>query len=58
MTLIGHKEIEKLFEEKLNIGTTTKGIGTTYASKFLRFGIRFDDFMSPTRFEDKYKAFY
>lgn len=42
----------------MNIGTTGKGIGTTYASKFLRFGLRFQDFMNPEVFEKKYKEFY
>ena len=54
ITLEGHTEIEKLFEEKLNIGTTKKGIGTTYATKALRFGLRFEDLMDPSQFEIKY----
>ena len=55
ITLEGHCQIEKLFEQKLNIGTTKKGIGTTYATKALRFGLRFEDLMNPSQFELKYK---
>ena len=47
-----------MFEEKLNIGTTKKGIGTTYATKALRFGLRFEDLMDPSQFEIKYSQFY
>lgn len=46
MTLLGHYEIEKIFEERLNLGTTKKAIGTTYATKFLRFNLRYEDLMN------------
>ena len=47
MTLKGHYEIENTFEERLNIGTTRRAIGTTYAAKDLRFNLRFEDLMNP-----------
>lgn len=46
LVLKGHLEIEKIFEEKLNIGTTKKGIGVGYATKFLRFGLRVGDLVN------------
>ena len=46
MTLLGHYEIERIFEERLNLGTTKKAIGTTYATKFLRFNLRYEDLMN------------
>lgn len=58
MSLLGHYAIEKIFEDKLNIGTTKKAIGTTYATKFLRFNLRFEDLMNPRVFEEKYDQFY
>jgi adenylosuccinate synthase len=58
MTLKGHYEIERMFETKLNLGTTKKAIGTTYATKFLRFNLRFEDLMDEAIFEEKYKQFY
>ena len=42
----------------LNIGTTKKAIGTTYASKFLRFGLRFEDLINEQEFMHKYEEFY
>lgn len=41
----------------MKIGTTKKAIGTTYASKFLRFGLRFEDLMNEDTFETKYNEF-
>lgn len=54
MVMKGHLEIEKIFEEKLNIGTTKKGIGIAYATKQLRFGIRMGDLMRDD-FETKHR---
>ncbi len=58
LTLQGHLDIENIFEEKLFIGSTKKGIGTTYASKYLRFGLRYEDFMEERKFDKVYKRFY
>lgn len=57
LILKGHLAIEKIFEEKLNIGTTKKGIGVGYATKFLRFGLRVGDLLD-SNFDAKYKQFY
>ena len=58
ITLQGHVAIEKLMEERLNIGTTKKGIGTTYAAKSLRFNLRMEDLMDSKNFKQKYEEFY
>lgn len=42
----------------LFIGTTRRGIGTTYASKFLRFNTRLGDLKDIDQFVQKYKKFY
>lgn len=59
LTLNGHLMVEKKLEKSQNIGTTLKGIGTTYAFKCLRFNLRFEDILLP---EDellkKYNYFY
>ena len=57
LILQGHRDVEQLFESKLNIGTTKKGIGVGYASKALRFGLRARDLVSRD-FENSYKQFY
>lgn len=54
LVLKGHREIEDLFERRLNIGTTKKGIGVAYASKVLRFGLRAGDLIS-NDYEKHYK---
>lgn len=58
LTLKGHKDIEKIFEDRLQIGTTKKAIGTTYASKMLRFGLRMGDLVDEKTFREKYDKFY
>jgi len=45
VTTILHKQIEKIYEKSLGIGTTLKGIGPTYADKYSRSGLRLGDLM-------------
>lgn len=52
------QEADKLKEgEKFMIGTTAKGIGPTYASKILRFGLRVGDLADWDLFLEKYNRF-
>ncbi len=58
MTLPYHKtldQIEDKFRGKGNLGTTGRGIGTTYADKFNRIGIRVIDFLEEDIFREKLK---
>ena len=43
---------------ELNIGTTKRGIGTTYACKYLRFNMRMEDLADEKNMIEKYKKFY
>ncbi|HIP92018.1 MAG TPA: adenylosuccinate synthetase, partial [Thermotoga sp.] len=38
-----HKEIDKVLDENLGIGTTRRGIGPSYIDKVARIGIRIED---------------
>lgn len=38
-----HKEIDKVLDENLDIGTTRRGIGPSYIDKVARIGIRIED---------------
>ena len=42
----------------MKIGTTKRGIGTTYACKYLRFNLRLEDLKEKDIFIKKYKDFY
>ena len=56
MTLPYHKtldQIEDRFRGRGNLGTTGRGIGTTYADKFNRIGIRVIDFLEQDIFREK-----
>ncbi|WMT54145.1 adenylosuccinate synthase [Ferroplasma acidiphilum] len=56
-----HKCLDKKEEEirsKLNIGTTSQGIGPTYEDKYARTGIRFIDLSNPEIIEDKIETIY
>lgn len=58
MTLPYHKtldQIEDKFRGKGSLGTTGRGIGTTYADKFNRIGIRVIDFLEEDIFQEKLK---
>ncbi|MCX8082598.1 MAG: adenylosuccinate synthase [bacterium] len=58
MTLPYHKildQIEDKFRGKGALGTTGRGIGTTYADKFNRIGIRVIDFLEEDIFTEKLK---
>jgi adenylosuccinate synthase len=58
MTLPYHKvldQIEDRFRGKGKLGTTGRGIGTTYADKFNRIGIRVIDFLEEDIFREKLK---
>ncbi|MDD3725726.1 MAG: adenylosuccinate synthase [Candidatus Ratteibacteria bacterium] len=58
MTLPYHKildQIEDRFRGKGALGTTGRGIGTTYADKFNRIGIRVVDFLEEDVFMEKLK---
>jgi adenylosuccinate synthase len=58
MTLPYHKlldQIEDKFRGKGGLGTTGRGIGTTYADKFNRIGIRAIDFVDDDIFKEKLK---
>ncbi len=59
LTLPYHKLLEKLEEKrkgKSAIGTTGRGIGTTYADKYSRLGIRVVDFLDESVFHEKLMA--
>lgn len=56
ITLPYHKlldQIEDKFRGKGSLGTTGRGIGTTYADKFNRIGIRAVDFLDDDIFKEK-----
>lgn len=58
MTLPYHKaldQIEDKFRGRGKLGTTGRGIGTTYADKFNRIGIRVIDFLEEDIFREKLK---
>jgi len=58
MTLPYHKtldQIEDKFRGRGALGTTGRGIGTTYADKFNRIGIRVIDFLEDDIFREKLK---
>lgn len=58
LTLPYHKildRIEDKFRGKGRLGTTGRGIGTTYADKFNRIGIRIVDFLEEDVFREKLK---
>ena len=58
LTLPYHKildQIEDKFRGKGKLGTTGRGIGTTYADKFNRIGIRLIDFLEEDVFREKLK---
>jgi len=58
ITLPYHKvldQIEDKFRGKGGLGTTGRGIGTTYADKFNRIGIRAVDFLDDGIFKEKLK---
>lgn len=42
----------------MKIGTTGKGIGTTYAGKALRMNLRMGDLLDENSFNEKYNNFY
>jgi adenylosuccinate synthase len=50
-------EMKKQSEGKPLIGTTLQGIGPAYASKILRFGLRFGDLVDWNEFVPKYHKF-
>lgn len=52
-----HILIDKIREEtKQGLGTTKKGIGTTYEDKYARVGIRIGDLFDPELFKEKLRA--
>lgn len=54
-----HKEIDRLQESSRGeerLGTTGRGIGPAYADKANRAGIRFGEFVDPTRFEARLRV--
>ncbi|HNQ35821.1 MAG TPA: adenylosuccinate synthase [bacterium] len=56
VTLPSHKALDKMedrFRGKGMLGTTGRGIGTTYADKSARIGIRMVDFIKPEVFRAK-----
>ncbi len=56
-----HKCLDKKEEEirsKLNIGTTSQGIGPTYEDKYARTGIRLIDLSNPEIIRDKIETIY
>ena len=58
-----HRQADKVAELKKQsegtpiIGTTLQGIGPSYASKILRFGLRFGDLVDWKLFTEKYSKF-
>jgi len=50
-------EIKKQNDGKPIIGTTLQGIGPSYASKILRFGLRMGDLTDWKSFTEKYSKF-
>lgn len=58
-----HRFADKVSEDKLAkegkpiIGTTLQGIGPSYASKILRFGLRVGDLRDWNEFVEKYNKF-
>lgn len=58
ITLLYHKvldQIEDKFRGKGKLGTTGRGIGTTYTDKFNRIGVRLIDFVNDEVFMEKVK---
>ncbi|MEM0140202.1 MAG: adenylosuccinate synthase [Ferroplasma sp.] len=56
-----HKALDKMEEgvrSKLNIGTTSQGIGPTYEDKYARTGIRMIDLASPDIIKEKIEIIY
>jgi len=52
-----HILIDKIREEtKQGLGTTKKGIGTTYEDKYARVGVRIGDLFNPEFFKEKIRA--
>lgn len=55
-----HREADRVAEERKGadaIGTTLQGIGPSYASKMLRFGLRMGDLVDWKLFLEKYNKF-
>lgn len=55
-----HREADKVAELRKGdnkIGTTLQGIGPSYASKILRFGLRVADLVDWKQFLEKYTKF-
>jgi len=55
-----HREADRISEVlkgDKSIGTTLQGIGPTYASKILRFGLKMGDLADWKGFEEKYDKF-
>ena len=48
-----HRELDRLDDEIIGIGTTRQGIGPAYTSKFRRIGIRVSDLYNPDTLEKK-----
>lgn len=63
MTTNLHREADRVAENRMsakgngNLGTTLQGIGPSYASKILRFGLRVGDLIDWNRFLPKYDKF-
>ena len=59
LTLPYHKLLDKIEDKKRGrgkLGTTGRGIGTTYTDKYARLGIRVVDFLSEKVFREKVKV--
>lgn len=50
-----HRHLDALYEQKLNIGTTGKGIGPCYKDRYARIGIRMGDLISPEMLKKRLK---
>lgn len=57
LTFKAHLAMDKMFEEKLFLGTTKRGIGPTYGLKSFRWGVRVGELQNWSAFLEKYNRF-
>lgn len=57
MTFKAHLAMDQMFEKKLFLGTTGRGIGPTYGLKSFRWGVRVGELKNWDSFLGKYKQF-